>query len=310
MADPHPATPREWVMFGLLGLIWGSSFLWIKVALGDGGEGFTPLLLVTCRVLFGVAGLLALLAVRGTPLPRDRHTLVACALIGLFNTALPFLLISWGETRIASSMASILNGAQPLFTTVIAHVWLEDEPFSGAKLAGLGTGFLGVVVLMSGGLGDGLGSLWGQVAVLGATLSYAGASTYARRTLRGMSPLVQATVPLMFAQLYLVAGVALFEPAPRLPASPLAWLAVAWLGLLGSCLAYLMSFTLMNAWGPTRTSLVTYIMPVVGLLLGSLVLGERTDWRLLAGTVLVVGGIGVVNARALSSLAGATIVKK
>lgn len=313
-SQPHAQTQtplREWVMFLLLGLIWGSSFLWIKVALGTGGtEGFSPLLLVTFRVLFGVSGLLALLRSQGLRLPRDRQTLTACALIGLFNTAIPFLLISWGETRIASGLAAILNGAQPLFTVVIAHFALHDEPVSRGKVAGLFAGFLGVVVLMSRDLGSGLGSIWGQLAVLAATVSYAGASTYARRTLRGMPPVVQACTPLLFASLYLVVAVAAFDRHVALPSRALPWLAVLWLGLLGSCVAYVLSFTLMNVWGATRTSLVTYIMPVVGLLLGAVVLGEPTDWRLLAGTALVVGGIGVVNARALLAAARPDVVAK
>lgn len=300
-ANTHAHTPlREWVMFVVLALIWGSSYLWIKLALGTGTlAGFTPLLLVTLRVAFGLSGLLGILAARGMRLPRDPETLRACALIGFFNTALPFFLISWGETRIASSLASLLNSAQPLFTVVIAHYALHDEPITPSKAAGLATGFVGVFVLVSHGFGGSLGSLWGQFAVLAATLSYAGASTYARRSLRGMSPIVQSATPLVFALAYLVLGDVALERNVHLPTTWLPWVAVVWLGLLGSCVAYLLSFTLMNAWGATRASLVTYLMPVVGLLLGSLVLDEPTDWRLLAGTALVVGGIAIVNARSL-----------
>lgn len=289
-------------MFGVLGLIWGSSYLWIKLALGTGPDaGFTPLLLVTFRVAFGVSGLLGILAARGMRLPRDGRTLRACAVIGFFNTALPFFLISWGETRIASSLAALLNSAQPLFTVVIAHYALHDEPITASKAAGLMAGFVGVFVLVSHDFGGHLGSLWGQLAVLAATLSYAGASTYARRSLRGMSPIVQSVTPLVFALAYLVAGDLVLERRAHLPTTWLPWVAVAWLGLLGSCIAYLLSFTLMNAWGATRASLVTYLMPVVGLVLGAVVLGEPTDWRLLAGTALVVGGIAIVNARSLAA---------
>lgn len=287
-------------MFVVLAIIWGSSYLWIKLALGtDASAGFTPLLLVTFRVAFGVSGLLGILAARGMRLPRDPDTLRACALIGFFNTALPFFLISWGETRIASSLAALLNSAQPLFTVVIAHYALHDEPITSAKAAGLMAGFVGVFVLVSHDFGGHLGSLWGQLAVLAATLSYAGASTYARRSLRGMSPIVQSVTPLVFALIYLLIGDAVLERHIHLPRTWLPWVAVVWLGLLGSCVAYLLSFTLMNAWGATRASLVTYLMPVVGLLLGSFVLDEPTDWRLLAGTALVVGGIAIVNARSI-----------
>jgi drug/metabolite transporter (DMT)-like permease len=292
---------REWGMFCLLGLIWGSSFLWIKIALGNDvpADGFAPLLLVTFRLLFGLAGLLSLLAARGIRLPRDRHTLVACAIIGLFNTALPFALITWGETRIDSGMAAILNGTVPLFTIVIAHFALHDEPLTIPRFAGLVTGFAGVVVLVSRGLGSALGSVWGQLAVVGAAICYASAAAYTRRVLRGISPLVQSCTTLLFAACYLAAATLVFERPVVLPTALLPWIATAWLGLLGSCLAYLLYFSLINAWGATRASLVTYVFPVVGLLLGIVILGEPTDWRLFVGTAMIVGGIVVVNARTI-----------
>jgi drug/metabolite transporter (DMT)-like permease len=302
---------REWGMFCLLGLIWGSSFLWIKVALGDAARpGFAPLLLVTFRLIFGLIGLLALLAARGIRLPRDRQTLTACAIIGLVNTALPFALITWGETRIASGMAAILNGTVPLFTIVIAHFVLHDEPITAPRFAGLVAGFAGVVVLVSRGLGSTLGSVWGQAAVVGAAISYAGAAAYTRRALRGLSPLAQSCTTLLFAACYLVVGTLLFERPVVLPTAPLAWLATVWLGLLGSCVAYLLYFSLINAWGATRASLVTYVFPVVGLLLGIVILGEPTDWRLFAGTSMIVGGIVIVNARTFLALREATAVSK
>ena len=299
-------------MFVLLSAIWGSSFLWIKLALESGGDGFTPLRLVFFRVLFGTTGLLVLLLVRRMPLPRDLATLRACALVGFFNTALPFVLISWGETRIASGMAAILNGSQPLFTIVIAHYALHDEPFTLEKAGALVGGFAGVVLLMSRDLGSGLGGAWGQLAVLVATLSYAGASTYARRTLRGLPPLVQACTPLLFSTVYLAVAVLVADRRGALPTAALPWVAVGWLGLLGSCLAYLLAYTLMSTWGATRTSTVTYVMPAVGLLLGWLVLGERVDWRMLAGGTLIVGSLLVVNVRGLraATAADATRVAK
>jgi drug/metabolite transporter (DMT)-like permease len=300
---------KEWGMFALLGLVWGSSFLWIKIAVGNGGKPFLgidfpaemqvfgPFLLVAFRLLFGLIGLAALMLFQRPAFPRERRVWLAYLFMGAFNTAIPFTLISWGETQIDSGLASILNGTVPLFTIVIAHFWLHDEKITLPRLAGLLVGFIGVVVLVSRDIGpDGLiGNIWGQVAVIAAAISYAVAITFSRRYLRGQPPVMQSFMTLLVADVLMWVATPMVESPIVLPGSPLLWFAVAWLGLLGSCLAYLLFFSLINAWGPTRASLVTYIFPVIGLILGITLLGEQVDWRLFVGTALVVGGIVVVN---------------
>lgn len=286
---------KEWAAFALLGLVWGSSFLWIKIAVQDIG----PFTLVALRLLFGLAGLLVLIALNRQPFPRDRRILAAYLFMGIFNTALPFTLISWGETHIASGLASILNGTVPLFTIVIAHFWLKDEKITLPRIAGLVVGFIGVVILVSRDLGpEGLqGSVWGQVAVIAASVSYALGITFARRNLRGQPPLIQAATPLIFADAIMWVAAPIAQSPLQWPTLPITWVALVWLGLLGTGLAYTLVFFLNNAWGPTRTSVVTYVFPVVGLLLGFIFLREPADWRLLAGSALIVGGIVVVNLR-------------
>src|SRR3970040_1164263 len=135
---------KEWTVFVWLGLIWGSSFLWIRIAVQDTG----PFTLVALRLLFGLFGLLAVMKYKKLPFPRDKRTLLSLAIMGVINTALPFPLISWGETRIESSLASILNGTVPLFAIIIAHYWLHDERITLARIVGLIVGFVGVVVLV------------------------------------------------------------------------------------------------------------------------------------------------------------------
>lgn len=291
---------KEWGAFALLGLIWGSSFLWIKIAVQETG----PFTLVTFRLLLGLLGLLLVMGLQKQSFPRDRRTLLAFLFMGVVNTAVPFTLISWGETRIDSGLASILNGTVPLFTIIIAHFWLHDEKITLPRLSGLIVGFIGVVILVSRDIGpQGLqGNVLGQAAVLAAAVCYATSITFSRRYLRGQSPVVQSTMVLLFAEglmWLMLPGVWRFAPdldlPNRIPVLPLTWFAIAWLGLLGSCLAYLMFFYLINAWGPTRASLVTYVFPVIGLLLGILFLKEDPDWRLMAGSLLVIGGIFVVN---------------
>lgn len=284
---------KEWGAFVLLGLVWGSSFLWIKIAVAEIG----PATLVGYRLLFGVGVTAAIVLASKQPLPRDRATLAKLALLGITNTALPFVLISWGEVHIDSAQASILNGTVPLFTIVIAHFFLHDERITAPRLAGLLAGFTGVVVLVSRDAGSSVfgGAVMGQLAVILGSLLYAGSAVFARRNLRGLTPLVQALIPMAVADAFIWPVAALTEGPLVLPALPITWAAIAWLGILGSSMAYLIFFYLLNAWGPTRATVVTYVFPVVGLILGIVFLNERVDFRLAFGSLLIVGGIALVN---------------
>ncbi len=285
---------KEWAVFAVLGLVWGSSFLWIKIAVEEIG----PFMLVTLRLLFGLIGLLAVMRQQRQAFPRQRRILLAYLFMGAVNTAIPFTLISWGETRIDSGLASILNGTVPLFTIVIAHFWLHDEKITLPRIVGLTVGFIGVVVLVSRDFGPQVtlsGNLWGQLAVIAGSICYAIAITFSRRHLRGQPPVVQSTMVILVADALMWLATPIAESPLRFPVLPITWFAIAWLGLLGSCLAYLMFFYLINAWGPTRASLVTYVFPVIGLILGILFLGEQADWRLMVGSALIVGGILAVN---------------
>jgi drug/metabolite transporter (DMT)-like permease len=280
-------------MFVTLGLIWGSSFLWIKVAVAEIG----PLTLVGWRLLFGLAGLALVVAVRRPAFPKDRRLWGALALLGITNTALPFALISWGETSIDSAVASILNGTVPLFAMIIAHFALHDDRMTVPRVVGLVTGFVGVIVIMIrdiGPLGIHQGVL-GQAAVLVAAMFYAGSSVFARRTMRDVSPVIQAFLPLISADALVWTGALLAESPKLVPHQGQTWLALAWLGLLGSCVAYLLYFGLLQSVGPTRATVVTYVFPVVGVFLGVLFLGETLDQHLGIGALLVVAGIVAVN---------------
>src|SRR3972149_4353401 len=195
---------RDWVTFWTLGLSWGSSFLWIKIALDNVG----PFTLVAWRLLIGVAGLALVVLFRRPTFPRGLRIYGLLALLGVTNTALPFLLISWGEQSIDSAVASILNGTVPLFAMVFAHFALQDDRMTRARVAGLILGFLGVIVLMSGELAPGevrAGGL-GQLAVLAASILYAFSTVFARKNLHGLSPVVQSFVPLVVADLFIWTG--------------------------------------------------------------------------------------------------------
>jgi drug/metabolite transporter (DMT)-like permease len=284
---------RSWGAFLLLGLVWGSSFLWIKLALTELG----PFTLVAFRLLFGAFGMAIVLWFRRPPFPRDTKTLSLLALMGLTNTALPFTLISWGQTSIDSGVASILNSTTPLFTLVIAHFFLEDERMNLPRAIGLLVGFIGILLLFSRDVGaEGFrSSVLGQAAVVAAAISYAGSSVFARRPFRHIPLLVQASIPLFAADGLIWIGALTYEAPIHIPSLPITWLSLAFLGLLGSCLAYLLYFYLLTNEGPTRTVLVTYMFPVIGIGLGVMFLGELLDAQLILGALLVVAGIGVVN---------------
>jgi drug/metabolite transporter (DMT)-like permease len=279
--------------FIALGLIWGSSFLWIKIAVQE----IDPFTLVGWRLLFGALGMLVVLFVRRPEFPRGRSAWLAMGVMGIINTALPFTLISWGEQTIDSAVASILNSTVPLFTLLIAHYFLHDERFTLQRVIGLVVGFLGILALLGRDLRPGglhAGAL-GQAAVLLAAVSYASASVFGRRTMRDVSPLVQAFVPMVAADAVVWSLATQAGTPGRLPALPITWLALLWLGLLGSCAAYLLYFNLLHSVGATRTTMVTYVFPVVGVALGVVFLGETADWHLLAGALLVVASIIIVN---------------
>jgi drug/metabolite transporter (DMT)-like permease len=290
---------KEWGAFALLGLIWGSSFLWIKLAVQE----ISPFMLVALRLLFGLAGVLVVMRLQKQAFPRERRLWMLFAIMGVLNTAIPFTLISWGEKHIPSGLASILNGTVPLFTIIIAHCTLPDEKITLARFGGLSVGFVGMVVLVSGDLEPRAlldnNNLWGQLAVVAAALCYALALAFSRKYLRGQKPVVQSALTLLSADIMMWIALPIAESPVKFPTLPLTWFAIAWLGLLGLCVAYLMLFSLMNAWGPTRTSLVTYVFPVIGVLLGVVFLDETADWRLWVGTLLITGGIIAANFRAL-----------
>jgi drug/metabolite transporter (DMT)-like permease len=290
---------KDWLRFWILGLIWGTSFLWIKIAVTE----VSPFVLVGFRTLFGALGLVIILW-RQKTLPMSwkdfRKWLGIFAVVGLINVALPFVLISWSEQYISSGIASILNSAVPLFTMLLAPLVLRDDRMTLPKTIGLVIGFVGVLVLFSPELAQGVNQgLIGQGGMLLATLSYAAGSIYVRLKARGLAPQLQAFLQLGTASVMVWLFTGLAERPILLPRLPITWVALLWLGLLGSCVAYILFFALMNSIGPTRTTMVTYIPPLVGVLLGALFLGEHLNWQAILGGVLILSGIAVVNMKQL-----------
>lgn len=291
----NAATRLEWVLFLALGFMWGSSYLFIKVAI-DSFETFT---LITLRLLVGAAFLWLVLRARRTPLPRSRRIYGHLVVMAVVNIAIPFGLITWAEQSVDSALAAILNSTVPLMVIVIAPMFLPDEPIRVNGVVGLAIGFAGIVLLVSPGLVSATGDLAGSLALLGSSLSYAAGNVYNRRNVRGLPPLIPAVFQVTFALLIVGALALVLERPWETARQPdlAGWFSVIWLGILGSGLAYLVYFRLLGSWGATRTALVAYVLPVVGIVLGFLVLGEPVDATLLLGTGLVIGGVALVNGR-------------
>jgi drug/metabolite transporter (DMT)-like permease len=293
---------KDWIRFSVLGLIWGSSFLWIKIAVSE----ISPAMLVSFRALFAAIGLAIILFIsKKAKLKRDqwKTAIIVFFLLGLFNIALPIGLISWAEQYIDSGLASILNSTVPLFTIIIAPLFLKDDQFTFPKFAGLLVGFLGVILVFSPELGKGFNqNLAGEGAMLLAAISYAGAGVYARIKTKDFPVQIQSFLQLFMATAIMWVFTISFDQPLVFPTLPLTWVALLWLGLLGSCAATLLFFQLLHSVGPTRTVLVTYVFPLVGVILGAIFLHERLYWQALAGGLLIISGIILVNLRKAPSI--------
>lgn len=302
---PPEAGQSRWLLpaaFILLGLLWGSSFAWIKVAVAE----LPPATLVAERMALGALGMLVFLLFTRPPLP-GRHQIGHLAVMGAVNAGLPIFLISWGEQYIDSGTAAVLNALVPIFSLLIAGLVLRTETWSALRVLGILTGFAGAVVLASRefAFNPGPVAIGGALAVTLAALSYAVGASYAKHRIQSTNRYVVAAGTLVFAAVYLTAVALVADGGLALPTQPQTIVAVVWLGLLGSFVAYLLYFYLLTHVGATVSTMVTYVFPVVGVGLGVTFLGEVLDLRLAVGTLLVVAGIVVVGLRydAMVSLA-------
>ncbi len=308
---------QTWGLFLLLSFIWGSSYLFIKIGLE---EGMTPFTLVSIRTILGTSFLALVMRWQGARLPRSSTTWLHMGVVGMTNIVTPYALITWGELHISSGMAGILTAMVPLFTVVLAAFILRDEPVTPSRATGLAIGFGGVIVLALPSLssatgGDGLLTLAGMLTVGLAAVSYAVAAVYTRRRLSGKPVMTaadgsaRAPTPLeisfgqVFVGMLAITALALLFERPEggllvLPESPAAILSMVWLGLLGTGVAFLLYFAIIGRWGATRATLITYVMPVVAIVLGFIVLGERLLPLELGGAVFIIGGVILVNANA------------
>jgi drug/metabolite transporter (DMT)-like permease len=276
----------------LLGAVWGASFLFIKI----GVQELAPETLVALRLMIASLVLLGVLYARGLQLPARWRTWVDFLFLGVIGLIFPYLLITWSEQSIPSGMAAILNATTPLFSVLVAYFWTHEERLGGLKLLGVALGFVGVVVAVGvEELDLARADTQAQLAVLVAAACYGIAGIYGRRAFRGIPALVPATGQMLMGAL-LIGPYALLArgvPSP-LPSATALWAVLA-LAVLGTAMAYILLYWLMERIGATRTSMVTYLLPPFALVYGALFLQERVALNAVLGLGLVIAGILLAN---------------
>jgi drug/metabolite transporter (DMT)-like permease len=279
----------EPLLFLALAFLFGSSYLVVHLA----GTEVGPFALVALRLVVAVVALGAVVAIARTALPTRRlwpHLLV----VGALGIAIPFSLITWSQRSVDSGLASIIVGATPLLSAVIVAGTTRDESLGPVRIAGLALGFIGIVLVLGGGPGSG-GQPLAIVGLLLAAVSYAANGVYSRGFLAGTPPLTAAFGQAVGA-LLIVGVLSLVVERPPLVLPSTAVLGAAlWLGLMPSGVAALIYFRLIARWGVTRTTMVNYLSPVVGLSAGILVAGEQPVPAVFIGGALVILGVILAN---------------
>jgi drug/metabolite transporter (DMT)-like permease len=295
---------RAWLGFWILSLVWGASFLFIRI----GVEQLSTFQLVFVRTGIAAIGLGIVARMRGKSIPRDWASFRDLLILGIVNTVLPFALITWGEKSIESGLASVLQATAALFTTIVAHFAFADERITPKKVIGLVVGFAGVVVLATRSGGEVITStsgtlhLLGQLAVVVASFCYALGGIHSRKAIQNrLDPIIAAcgamTVTAVIAgviayALPLVGGEA---PAAFISLTPRVLWSMLALGVINTFIAYLIFYSIIPVLGASRVAMCTYVIPAVGLTLGGIFLGEVLDARLLLGSLLIIGSIAIVN---------------
>ncbi|SFB32168.1 Permease of the drug/metabolite transporter (DMT) superfamily [Amycolatopsis marina] len=278
---------------GALALMWGSSFLWIKVGL----DSFSPVQLVLIRLVLGTTVLLALCAAYRHRLPARRRVWGHLAVAAMFHNALPFLLFAIGEQTVDSGVTGIINSTTPLWALAVALVWRIERRLNRLRMLGLLLGVAGTVLIFAPWQSTGLLS-WGALACLAASASYGFVFVYEGRFLveTGASPIALAAAQMISASGFMLLAVPVGGLNPiHLETGPL--VAVVVLGIFSTGIAFALNYRLISAAGAVAASTVGYLLPVVSVLMGTIFLSEALNLRIVAGMVVVLAGVGLTRVR-------------
>ncbi|MEM8795323.1 MAG: DMT family transporter [Pseudomonadota bacterium] len=293
--------PAEWTMLIVLSILWGGSFFFQAIAITE----LPTLTIVASRVLLASLTLFVVLRFLGTEIPTDMRIWAAFFTMGLLNNVIPFTLIVWGQSHIASGLASILNATTPLFAVIIAHFLTRDEKAGLAKITGVAIGFVGVAIMIGADLLNEIGDdVFAQFAILLAACTYGFAGVYGRRFKEmGVTPITTAFGQVTGSTLLLV-PLAFMVDRPWLLGIPsmgtvLSLLALA---MFSTALAYILVFRILASSGATNVLLVTFLIPVSAILLGVTILGEVLEARHFVGMALIGLGLATIDGRPTSAV--------
>lgn len=282
------------LMLLLLAAVWGGSFFFAEIALRQ----VPPLTITLHRVFWAVPLLAIIIHIKGLKLPRSPRVWGAYLVMGALNNAIPFSLIFWGQTQIDSGLASILNATTAMFAAVVAGIFLRDEPLTPKKIAGAALGIIGVAFIMGP---DALGGFdpanLAQLAILGATLSYAFAGVWGRLALAGQPPLMNALGMVVGSTVLMVPMVLIVDGPPNLSLSAPVWGALVGLAVLSTALAYVLYFAVLARAGAANLLLVTLLIPAFAITMGVVFLQEQMQPSAWVGFAIIALGFAVTDGR-------------
>ena len=293
----HAHRVRDWVLLFALVAMWGSAFMFMKIAVAS----VPPATIAAGRLVIGAGVLLIVIRARGLPLPPLSAAWLQYAVLAFVGNALPFYLIAWGQQYIDSALAGILMAVMPLATLVLAHYFVHGERITRSRALGFVLGFCGIVLLMGPaaliGLAGSALNVVAELAVLGGALCYATNTVIARRSVKGDVLLTSACVLLIASAMSVPVALVLDRPWTLAP-DALAMASVVWLGVGPTGVATIFYFLIIGSSGPTFMSLVNYISPCVALLLGVAILSEEPGPNAYAGLILILSGIALSQLKA------------
>ncbi|HZH91835.1 MAG TPA: EamA family transporter [Pyrinomonadaceae bacterium] len=291
----------------LLSLIWGSTWLFIKLGLQD----LPPFTFAGGRFVVAACVLLCVIAVRRVPLPRARRDWLLIALTGVMAFSVNYGLLFWGEQRTSSGLAAILQTIIPAFGLVIAHYYLPDERITLWKVCGIALGVAGVALIFSdqASVEDGRSALMGSAAIVVGAFCVAYSNVLVKAHARHIEPAALAAGQMIFGLVpLLVAGLTLEGNPLSFSWTPLAVLSLLYLALVGSAAAFLLFYWLVRNMDVTNTMLISLVTPPIAVFLGWLVLGEELTWRTAAGALCIMSGIALIVTRRKKELQASNTV--